>query len=153
MFWKKVSVPARYLLDSLTSVSTTAQKIGPNSEKLLVSQLRRTHHCFPKCFFLKKPLETYKSAMTNLTENVCQKLSFSAQNAKLTLKSAFFENVFKKIQWTHRMKCCPDNLAESCSLEVRETFLSGVGNSLRFTAFIFCICLKVFRWNRRRRLC
>ena len=34
---KKVSVPARYLLDNLTSVSTTAQKIVPNSEKVSIS--------------------------------------------------------------------------------------------------------------------
>ena len=75
--------------------------------------------------------------MTNLTKKVCQKLSFSARIAKLTLKSAFFENFFKKIQWTHRMKCCPDNLAESCSLEVRETFLIGVGKSLKIYSFYF----------------
>ena len=36
----KVSLPARYLLDNLTSVSTNALKSLPNSEKVLVSQLR-----------------------------------------------------------------------------------------------------------------
>ena len=71
------------------------------------------------------------------TEKVCQKLSFSAQSAKLTLKRAF-ENFFsKKVQWTHRGKCSLANLAESCSLEVRETFLTGVGKSFKIYSFYF----------------
>ena len=53
-------------------------------------------------------------------------------------KRFFLKTCFsKKIQCTHKMKCSLDNLAEICSPEVRETFLSEVGKSFKDLQFLF----------------
>ena len=52
----------------------------------------------------------------------CQKVSFSARSAKLTLKSAVFWKKLQKSQRTHNMKCSLDNYAANCSPELRKIF-------------------------------
>ena len=66
---KKYSVPARYLLDNWTSVSTTPQKSLQNSEKVLISQLRWTLRFFPKSLFFKGPSGGVNCSYDKLDEN------------------------------------------------------------------------------------
>ena len=89
-------------------------------------------------FLLKGLLETWNSAMTILRKKVCQKLNLSARRAKKTLKSALLKTFFEKrsnrhIEWNAVLTA----LRKSCSPEVRETFLSGVGKSLKDYSFYF----------------
>ena len=134
----KVSVPAKYLLDNLISVSTTAQKSLPNSKKVLVGQLRRTHPLFSEKFFFKRPSGDVEISYDNLDGKVRQKLIFPLQVPNWLSKALFWKLFFsKEIQWTQRMKCSLDKLAESCSPEVRDFFLSDVGKGLKIYSFLF----------------
>ena len=78
------------------------------------------------CVFLEKFLKAFWRrrilARTNLMKKFCQKLSFSARSAKLTLKSAVFWKKLQKSQRTHNMKCSLDNHAENCLPELRKSF-------------------------------
>ena len=99
--------------------------------------------------FFKVLLETWNSAMTNLTKKVCQKLSFSARIAKLTLKSAFFENFFfQKVSNGHKKwSAVLTTLRKVARQKSLKPIWAEWVKVWRFTFFIFCICLKVFRWT------
>ena len=77
--------------------------------------------------------------MTSLMEKSLAKNEFFCSKSETDFEKRFFlKTCFsKKIQCTHKMKCSLDNLAEICSPEVRETFLSEVGKGLKNYSFYF----------------
>ena len=99
--------------------------------------------------FLKAIWRRRILASTNLVKKFCQKLSFSARSAKLTIKSAVFWKKNSKSQRTHNMKCCLDNHAENCSPELWKVFGRSEKKPIELQSMILYLPqnVKMSRWN------
>ena len=97
---------SRYLLDNLTSVPTTAQKILPNAKKVLVGQLRWTHPLFSEKFFFKRPSGDVEISYDKPYGKSLPKFEFFCSKCQIDFKKSFFlKTIYQKrsnghIEWS-----------------------------------------------------